>query len=204
MEAVTRTPSTRRPRPARRTLLAAGGAALLLLAGCTGAGTETDTTAAFLAAHDLAGMDATQIVEHLEALPLDEQPTELLASVRPDELVLADETQEITLPLDAGFHLSIAPYVQQTHDCFHHSLTTCRGELADTEVTVKVTDDATGEVLVDEPMTTYENGFVAMWLPADVKGTVEITTADGLRGTQQISTGEDGATCLTTLQLTEA
>jgi len=114
--------------------------------------------------------------------------------------MLAGPDQEVALPLeDNEFYLSIAPYVDQTHECYYHSLTTCRGELANEDISVRIIDDS-GAVLVDEQVTTFDNGFVGFWLPRDIEGTVEVTH-DGRTGQRDFSTSEDGATCLTTLQL---
>lgn len=70
-------------------------------------------------------------------------------------------------------------------------------------IDVRIVDNATGDVLVDEQVTTVDNGFAGFWLPRDIEATVEITH-DGMTGQRTISTGDDGATCLTTLQLSEA
>lgn len=183
----------------------------MALAGCSNASPETDqepvspptiTTdhADFLAAHDLDGMDGKQIIDHLDRVPVVDRPTDLMASVRADQLLLTDEEQEVAVPLgEDGFYLSVAPYVDQTHECYYHSLTTCRGELANQDIGVRITDE-TGEVLVDEQVTTFDNGFVGFWLPRDVDGTIEITH-DGLTGQSAFSTSNEGATCMTTLQL---
>ena len=96
------------------------------------------------------------------------------------------------------FYVSFAPYVNQTHDCYYHSLTTCTGELGNADIHVTVTSDA-GEVLVDEDMTTFDNGFVGLWLPRDIEATLEVTYGD-LSLTQDIATGEEDPTCLTTTQ----
>lgn len=195
----------------------------LTLAGCSATNPDanpdanpdpaaaTDTTAAngaaatqdqFLADHGLADMDASQIIDHLDALPVAERPTDLIASVRTDELLLSDDRQEITLDLPENqTYVSIAPYATQTHDCFYHSLTTCLGELGNEPVHVTITDEASGEVLVDEQATTFDNGFVGFWLPDETTGTIEITHQDRT-GTTAFSTNDDGATCVTDLRLT--
>ncbi|KAE8763501.1 CueP family metal-binding protein [Georgenia thermotolerans] len=190
----------------RLPLVAAAAALTLALAGCSAAEPSPATTAEatdadFLAAHDLAGMDAPDIIDHLDELDVAERPTDLMASVRPSELVLSDDQREVTLPLpEDRFYLSVAPYVDQTHDCFYHSLTTCLGELGGEDVQVRIVDDATGEVLVDEQATTFDNGFVGFWLPREIEGTVEVTYGE-LSGEADVVTTEDGATCMTTLQL---
>lgn len=122
--------------------------------------------------------------------------------MRPDELVLSDDKQEIVLGLPAGLsYVSIAPYATWTHDCFHHSLTTCLGELSNEDIHVTITDEVTGEVLVKEDTTTFDNGFIGFWLPDDTIGTIKVTH-QGRTGTTGFSTTADGATCLTDLRLT--
>lgn len=208
-------------RTRRRTAALAGVVALTVgLAGCTSSpeddrpvtvtGPSATRTApseaesdALLSAYDLDGKDATAVIEHLEKLGGADRPGALMASIRPTELLLSDATGQTTLPLpDDAFYLSFAPYVSQTHDCFFHSLTTCQGEVIEQPVTVQIVDDATGETLVDETRTTEKNGFVGVWLPRDVDATLRVTLSDGeLAGEQKISTREDSATCVTTLQV---
>lgn len=196
----------------KRYVLATSAAVLLTLTSCSDPVTsestdsssaqvsDTPAHASFLANHDLAGMDGTEIIEHLDQLAVHERPTDLMASVRPDELILMDPNEEVALDLpEDSFYLSFAPFINQTHDCYYHSLTTCQGELANQEIDVRIVDDA-GEVIVDEQITTYDNGFVGFWIPDNVEGTVEVTL-DGLTGEVPFSSTDEGATCLTTLQL---
>ena len=192
----------------------------LTLVGCSATNSTTNTDAAvdstgttvatataavtqerFLANHGLDAMDASQIIEHLDTLPLAQRPTDLIASVRTHELVLSDDSQEIVLDLPENqTYVSIAPYVTQTHDCFYHSLTTCLGELGNEPVHVTVTDEVSGEILIDEQATTFDNGFVGFWLPGETTGTIEIIHRDRT-GTTEFSTMENGATCITDLRL---
>lgn len=183
------------------------GVLVLILAGCSSADPASEPTtegdeAEFLATHDLAGMEVAEMIDHLDRLGGPERPTDYMASIRADELMFSDGQQELTLPMpEDRFYLSVAPYVNQTHECFYHSLTTCQGELTDEDLQVRILDDATGEVLIDEEVTTYANGFAGFWLPRDVQGTIEVHY-DGLTGSADFSTTDEGATCLTTLQLT--
>ncbi|CAM3484165.1 CueP family metal-binding protein [Isoptericola cucumis] len=157
-----------------------------------------------LAEHGLEGLDARQIIDRLDAMPVAERPTDLVASVRPNEVVVTDDQQhESSVPMTSDeFYVSVAPYVDQTHECYFHSLTTCLGELQNASVGVTVTDDATGEVLIDEARQTFDNGFVGLWLPRGIDATISIEH-DGRAGTSRVSTGGDeDATCLTSLQLT--
>lgn len=188
---------------------AALAAFTLVLAGCDPAEPAPPPVSAQDAATDLlsdfglAEMDAVEAIAHLDRLAVSERPDDLIASVYPDELVLTDRVREatLTMPEDVSY-LSIAPYVDQTHDCFYHSLTTCLGELSKETVEVRIVDDATGEALVDEEATTFDNGFVGFWVPRDITdGTIEISY-DGLTGTTDFASTGDGATCITDLELT--
>lgn len=97
-------------------------------------------------------------------------------------------------------YVSIAPYKSQTHDCYFHSLTTCVGEMGNTDVQVRLTSGS-GEVLVDEVRKTYDNGFLGLWVPRDIDATLRISHA-GQIGTANISTkNEDDPTCITNLRL---
>lgn len=185
------------------TILAAAAISSLMLSGCA---SEPESAApasdAVLASHDLDGLSARQVIQQLDATPLTERSTDLMASIRPDTLLLTDASGEetsIEMPADE-FYVSIAPYVDQTHECFFHSLTTCKGELGNEEINVQVIDDS-GKTLVDESVQTYDNGFVGLWLPRDINGTITIEH-QGRSVTDSISTGQDDPTCITTLQLT--
>ena len=157
-----------------------------------------------LASHGLDGLDATEIVSVLDETPVAERPTDLIASVRPDALMIIDAAGQeapLALPEDL-FYVSFAPYLTQTHECHFHSLTTCKGELSGVPVSVSITDDSTGSLLVDGEQVTYDNGFTGVWLPKGIDATVTVTY-DGKQGSVPISTrNSDDATCVTTLHLT--
>lgn len=163
--------------------------------------TSLDT---LLAVQGLEGLDTREIIDTLDALPLADRSQDFMASIRPDELVLMDPSgMEASLPMpDDAFYVSVAPFMDATHECYYHSLTTCTGEIQGEAVDVVVTDIATGEVLVDEVMTTFDNGFVGLWLPRGIDAEITIEY-DGLSATSTLATkGADDATCITTMQLT--
>lgn len=177
-------------------------------AGADGASSRTASAGisaeaeALLAAYDLDGLGTVEVVDRLDRLRRADRPADLMASVRPDEVVVSAGGDEVSLPVPADlFYLSVAPYVDQTHECFHHSLTTCTGELSATEVEVRIVDETRGDVLVEETRTTFANGFTGFWLPRGVAGTLEISY-DGKRGETDFATDLESPTCLTTLQLT--
>lgn len=181
----------------------------LLLVGCASQGNATSQArsphspkaTSLLGEYGLDGMNAVEIIDRLDRLGGDDRPADLTASVRPGELRLSSGDDEVSLAIPADrFYLSVAPYVDQTHECFHHSLTTCTGELGGTDVHVRIVDETNGEVLVDETRTTNEFGFTGFWLPRDIEGSIRITSG-GKTGEADFATDEDAATCLTTLQL---
>jgi hypothetical protein len=212
-------PVTRQIRTAPRVLAAA--AALVLVAGCSapGAGPEAGPSTspatepaspgeatsaadveALLAEYGFEGGSAEEVVEELDSTHRDREKG-LAASVTAGQVVLSDRDRQIALDVpEDRFYLAVAPYETTTHGCFHHSLSGCQGELVDTPVHVTVTD-ADGTVVVDEERTTYANGFVGLWLPADIEGTLEVR-AQGKTATADIATGADDPTCLTTMRLT--
>lgn len=193
--------------------LAVAATAVLALSACTAAaptspnGDEAADASvvhdAMLADHGLAGLDAHEIIDRLDSLKVSERPAGLMVSIRPNELKLTDDAKnETTLPMpDDQFYVSIAPYESHTHDCYFHSLTTCIGEIQNASVHVLVTDAGSGEILVDEARTTFDNGFVGLWLPRDIDVTVSIEY-DGHSATTALSTrNDDDPTCVTTMQL---
>lgn len=172
----------------------------LALAGCTTSQANTEE-AEFLASVDLGGMDTVGIIDYLDTLLVEARPYDLMAIVRSDELVLSHSDQEIRLEMPAdSVYVSVAPFINQTHDCFYHSLTTCLGELRNASVEVEIIEAGTGAVLVAEHATTFDNGFIGYWLPRDTAGTIEITHGE-FTGHSFFDTGPDGATCLTDLHL---
>jgi hypothetical protein len=61
-------------------------------------------------------------------------------------------------------------------------------------------EDMDGKVIVDEKMSSHKNGFIDLWLPRGQKYQVTIGHA-GKQVKSEISTYENDATCITTMQL---
>jgi hypothetical protein len=123
------------------------------------------------------------------------------ASITSHELIVTDSNKEETsydLP-EEEFFVSIAPFIETTHECAIHSLTGCQGELVEKEFDVYIQDEA-GNVVVDETMTSFANGFIDLWLPRDKTYTVKIRY-DGKTAESELSTFEGDNTCITTMQL---
>lgn len=164
---------------------------------------DAEHTGDFLAELGLEGLDAKQAIDKLDRLPTEQRPSEFTAQVQPSQLVLTHQsgrTAGLPMPEDQ-FYLSAAPYVNQTHSCHFHSLTTCLGELYGEEVEVKASNAETGEVLVNKSMETFDNGFIGLWVPRGI--TVDLEFAyEGKTAKSTVSTaGTTNATCLTQLRL---
>ena len=56
--------------------------------------------------------------------------------------------------------------------------------------------------MVDDTLTTFDNGFVGIWLPRGMTGDITVEH-EGRRATAPVSTANsDDLTCLTSLRLT--
>ncbi|HWL60422.1 MAG TPA: CueP family metal-binding protein [Microbacteriaceae bacterium] len=190
----------------RRLHLAAATAATALALVLTGCATPepgpTPAASALLAEHDLDDLSTMELINKLDQMRVIDRPTEFIASVRPDALLITDGVHEESFAMpEEVTYVSVAPFVEQTHDCYFHSLTTCRGELSGQQIDVRILDAASGATLVDESTTTFDNGFAGFWLPRDITGTIEVTY-DGKTGSTPFSTATGAASCITTLRLT--
>ncbi|WP_323666698.1 copper-binding periplasmic metallochaperone CueP [Pectobacterium punjabense] len=155
---------------------------------------------AFLAKQGLAGKTVEQIVDAIDRSP-QARPLPYSASITSKELKLSDGQQQYSYALGDKFYLSFAPYIQQTHPCFNHSLSGCQGELANTAFDVKITDKA-GNVIVQKTLNSHQNGFVGVWLPRNIEGTINVTY-QGRVASSPFATYSDSQTCMTTLPLKE-
>lgn len=124
------------------------------------------------------------------------------ASITSEQLVVTDSDGEsiYDLPED-DFFVSIAPYIEETHPCATHSLTGCRGELADQDFDVHI-EDTDGNVYLDKIIKSHANGFIDFWLPRDKTYHVTIKQ-DGKKVESEITTFKSDGTCITTMQLTD-
>lgn len=123
------------------------------------------------------------------------------ASITSSELIITKEDgKKVAIDISKeDFFVSIAPYIKETHPCQNHSLTGCRGELPNKEFHVLI-EDAKGNIVIDENLTSLPNGFIDLWLPRNKTYNITIEY-DGLVAKGKISTSYGSNTCITTLQL---
>src|SRR5690625_5369270 len=129
---------------------------MLVLAAC--GGEDTSQSEGSLSTNDIKDLVNDYTVDNLE-------PDS--ASITSHELVVEEDKEELVYELpEEEFFVSIAPFINETHECAVYSLTGCQGELVEEEIDVLITDSS-GVVVVDETMTTEKNGFIDLWLPRD-------------------------------------
>ena len=159
------------------------------------------TPADILAPYSLEDRNIDDVVDTLDQMPVNERPEDLIASVRIDQLELStnEGSAAMDMPEDKTY-VSFAPYVDSTHPCTFHSLTTCQGEMRNAPIHIKITESGSNRVLADERVKTFDNGFYGVWLPRDIEGKIEVTH-EGKTGSADFSTKADGATCVTDLKL---
>lgn len=143
--------------------------------------------------------DIKEVVTNLD-LRIDE-PSNVGARITGDKLYLYDNDKEYSLDLpEDSFFVSIAPYINEVHPCTIHNLVTCRGEIYNQAMKVRVVDE-NNQIIVDEVKVTQDNGFIGLWLPKDINATLRVEY-DGLVVELPISTYSESDTCITTpLQL---
>jgi hypothetical protein len=108
--------------------------------------------------------------------------------------------QIISIPLpDDVMMVSIAPYINKTHACVTHYISSCDAELKSTNIKV-VAVTANGKTLINKTMKTAPTGFLDLWLPRNQAISITVS-AKGKSATGKIFTNKDSKTCETTLKL---
>lgn len=127
--------------------------------------------------------------------------TNVQASITGTELIVIDDkNNERIYPLpDDEFFVSIAPFISVTHPCTFHSLTGCQGELVEEDFHIYI-EDLNGNIIFDDEISSLANGFIDLWLPRNDIFKVSIFYNDMI-AQSEISTFDDDATCITTMQL---
>ncbi|PKN18115.1 MAG: hypothetical protein CVU71_11390 [Deltaproteobacteria bacterium HGW-Deltaproteobacteria-6] len=108
--------------------------------------------------------------------------------------------QVISIPLpNDSMMVSIAPYIDKTHTCATHYISSCDAELKNTSIKV-VAVTGSGKTLISKTMKTAPTGFLDLWLPRNQAIDIKVS-AKGKTATGKIFTNRDSKTCETTLKL---
>ena len=147
----------------------------------------------------LKGLNAHQAVALANKWHWEKQP--VTTHVTPQDVVFQFENgnvKEIALPKNKMM-VAIAPFINHTHKCGVHYMSSCLGELTQTKFKVEAVDQS-GTIIMNKPVTTLKNGFMELWLPRD--RTIKLTISGLNRSATDVITTTDGsATCITTMQL---
>jgi len=144
---------------------------------------------------DLENTEIKEVVNNLDQR-IDE-PTNVGARITGDKLFLYDNEKEYSLDLPTdSFFVSIAPYINEVHPCTIHNLVTCRGEVFNQTMRIRIVDE-NNQIIIDEDRTTQDNGFIGIWLPKGINATLKVEY-DGLTVEYPISTFSESDTCITT------
>lgn len=108
------------------------------------------------------------------------------------------EQKSVALPAKQMV-VAIAPYVNRTHPCRTHYMSSCQGELVSTPVNVLVQNQI-GKTVMNKTVKTLPNGFLELWL--DRNQTYQITLkTSGKTTTGTLNTKAGSDTCVTTMRL---
>lgn len=144
------------------------------------------------------GLENSEIKEVVNNLDqrIDE-PTNVSARITGDTLFLYDNEKEysVDLPTDS-FFVSIAPYINEVHPCTIHNLVSCRGEIYNQSMHIRIVDE-NNQIILDEERITQDNGFIGIWLPKGINAILKVEY-DGLSVEYPISTFSGSDTCITT------
>src|SRR5699024_3649320 len=97
---------------------------MLVLTAC--GGEDTGQSEGGVSANDIKDLVNDNTVDNLE-------PDS--ASITSHELVVEEDNEELVYELpEEEFFVSIAPFINETHECAVHSLPGCQGELVEQEI----------------------------------------------------------------------
>jgi len=144
---------------------------------------------------DLENIEIKEVVNNLDQR-IDE-PSNIGARITGDKLFLYDNEKEYSLDLPTdSFFVSIAPYINEVHPCTIHNLVSCRGEIFNQTMRIRIVDE-NNQIIIDEDRSTQDNGFIGIWLPKGISATLKVDY-DGLTVEYPISTYSESDTCITT------
>lgn len=158
---------------------------------------KTNDETKFFEKYSLNIEDQVSIINDLENKNFNQ---EFSASIT-DEMIIIyhkNKSYEINLEEDL-FYVSLAPYINQTHGCYTHSLTGCQGELVDKDFLVKIYDEE-DNLLEVKTINTGSDGFFGLFLEKGITYKIIVEYED-LSTSYDIDAYTD-QTCFTGGQLT--
>ena len=102
------------------------------------------------------------------------------------------------LPKDS-MYIAIAPYINSTHTCSTHYISSCDGEMKNEFVKVIIKEN-NNNIIFNSLVKTMKNGFFELWLPRNNDFSLHIDY-NSMVGEETLLTNENSKTCVTTIQL---
>jgi hypothetical protein len=148
---------------------------------------------------ELKGIDGKQAMEL--ANKWRQKNLDITSFVTPDAVTFKfKDGKIISVPMpDDQMVVSIAPYINKTHECATHYMSKCDAELKNVPVNV-LAINAGGKTLINKTIKTPSTGFFDLWLPRDQEITISVN-AQGKKAIGKIYTYRNSKTCDTTLKL---
>ncbi|WP_460049820.1 CueP family metal-binding protein [Spirochaeta dissipatitropha] len=111
--------------------------------------------------------------------------------------------ERISFPLDEDrMYIAVAPFLDMTHPCDVHYLSSCSGELKNRDMNIVLINED-GDIVQNSRISTARNGFFEIWIDRDAVYTLEIEM-DGAIGSGTISGTSGSRTCVTDIQLVQS
>lgn len=126
---------------------------------------------------------------------------DIVSMISHEELtvIFPDSRKVIKSLAENETYIAVAPYEKNTHSCEIHYISSCQGELQDTDFQCRVIDKNGNEVW-NSTVRSLPNGFFELWLPRNSE--FDITVSRGaLQGAETIGTRSNDRTCITTIML---
>jgi hypothetical protein len=103
-----------------------------------------------------------------------------------------------TIASESWFFISVAPYQNETHRCYYHTLG-CEAELKNALVYYRI-EEVDGTFIIQGEGNTGINGFLDLYLPLNKTYRISFNVK-GLEGEVTITTSPESPSCITTLQV---
>lgn len=130
---------------------------------------------------------------------LETQLTELNSSlVKTQSMLSGWKDDDQVVASDSWYFISIAPYQNDTHDCYYHTLG-CKAEIANTQVSYSI-EEVGGSFVTQGVSVTGSNGFMDLYLPLNKTYRISVVIGE-LEGEVTITTFPDSPTCLTNFKI---
>lgn len=115
------------------------------------------------------------------------------------KVVFPDSSEFILELPENEMYIAIAPYINETHTCAVHYLSSCQGEMKNKDFMINISDEG-NQIIFSGKVRSLKNGFFELWLPRNGQFDIEISYQNRTASTS-VDTYDDSNTCITTVKL---